>query len=199
MSSRDSRSFASDSPRPEGWSTGVDRGLPRLAESRAGVERPSVFHDLPTLVGSVAGAVKLGSGPARPSSRQEGSSTLQSLRTSVPSSLTYYVTTNLDANGRLADRTPVRRLNWPAALPVSITVDRRSGIILVRRQGPYAITTQGHLRLPATVRRRVRLNTGDRLLVAALPDLDILAAYTMFALDVMVLAYHTATSAQVTP
>ncbi|GAB4061424.1 AbrB/MazE/SpoVT family DNA-binding domain-containing protein [Catellatospora paridis] len=103
----------------------------------------------------------------------------------------HYVTTTIDASGRLADRTPVRCLGWPAGLPVSITADRHSGIILVQRHGPYVITRQGHLRLPAIIRHRLRTSIGDTLLVAALPDADMIAAYTSAALDYMVSSYHT--------
>ncbi len=68
------------------------------------------------------------------------------------------------------------------------------GVVMVssRANGTEAIARQGHVRLPARVRHACRLGCGDRLLMAAYPDRDLLLIYTMAALDMMVLAHATA-------
>jgi hypothetical protein len=58
------------------------------------------------------------------------------------------------------------------------------------------ITRQGHLRLSVSVRHACRLKAGDRLLLAASRKHNHLVAYTMAALDSMVLAYDAATPGQ---
>jgi hypothetical protein len=104
---------------------------------------------------------------------------------------THYVVTAIDVWGRLADRSPLRTLQWRPGLSVAMSVVH--GVVVViasRRATQQAITRQGHLRLPASVRHLCRLAAGDRLLVVACPDRDLLVVYTMAALDAMVLAYH---------
>jgi hypothetical protein len=94
--------------------------------------------------------------------------------------LLHCVVTPIDARGRLADSSPARILGWAPGHPISITVIPQDGgqIIDVRPGGPNAITRQGHLRIPAYVRRLCRITTGDRLLVAATPGHG-LTVYTM--------------------
>lgn len=62
-------------------------------------------------------------------------------------------------------------------------------------QGGHAVNGQGHLRLPASVRRSCGLEAGDRVLLAADRDRATVVAYTMAAPDAMILAWHS--SAQV--
>ena len=82
--------------------------------------------------------------------------------------------------------------------PVTYATDIDAGVLLVRRGGTHAITGQGHLHLPARIHRSLRLAAGQRLLIAAIPDHDLLIAYTMAAVDAMVLAFHATTLRQVT-
>lgn len=79
------------------------------------------------------------------------------------------VVTTSDRAGRLADRSVVRCLGW--ARHTSVWFDWRRDMILVVPDtgGTSSITTQGHLRLPLSVRRRSRINPGNRLLVLAWP------------------------------
>ncbi|MCO1575213.1 hypothetical protein M8C13_05495 [Crossiella sp. SN42] len=65
-------------------------------------------------------------------------------------------------------------------------------VVILRPGTTTAVTRQGHLRLPAAIRRACHLATGARLLVAAYPDLGLLAVYTPAAFGAMLLAYHTA-------
>jgi hypothetical protein len=105
-------------------------------------------------------------------------------------SSTHYTVTAIDGRGRLADRSPLRVLQWPPGFPVAVSVVQGAVVVVPSRKGREVITRQGHLRLPAAVRHLCRLKAGDRLLLAACPDRSLLLAYTMAALDAMVLAYH---------
>lgn len=107
-----------------------------------------------------------------------------------PDGSRHYATTTIDDRGRLADRTPLKIMGWEPGTPATISMIPVVGIILVRRDGPDAVTRQGHLRLPADIRHGCRLRGGDRLLVAAHPTEGILLAYAPFAVDAMTLAYH---------
>ena len=89
----------------------------------------------------------------------------------------------LDDRGRVADRVVMRALGWSAGLRLDI--HETAGVLtaLTALDGPYQITTQGHLRLPAPLRHRCGLEAGDRVLLAAEPDRSRLAIYPPAALD----------------
>lgn len=106
-----------------------------------------------------------------------------------PRSSSYYVITTIDQRGRLADRSPLRVLRRPPDHRVTVSVATYVAVV-ARAGGSSAVTRQGHLRFPAAIRHACRLTAGDRLLVAAHPDRDVLLAYTMRFVDQMVLGYH---------
>ena len=97
------------------------------------------------------------------------------------------VVTTSDRAGRLADRSVVRCLGW--ARHTSVRFDWRCDVILVvpATGGTSSITTQGHLRLPLSVRRRSRLDPGSRLLVLAWPQAGRLVICTPSAVEEMLL------------
>ncbi len=104
---------------------------------------------------------------------------------------THYAMTTIDVWGRLSDRSSLRVLQWRPGLPLAMSVVHGAVVVVAsQHDGPPAITRQGHLRLPASVRHRCRLDGGHRILLVACPDRGLLVAYTMSALDAMVLAYH---------
>lgn len=105
-------------------------------------------------------------------------------------SFTYLVVTAMDASGRLADRTPLLALRWLRGQPVMFAANSPQGIFVVRRGGREAITGQGHLRIPARIRHILQLTAGERLLVAALVQHDLLIVHTVAAVDAMMLTYH---------
>lgn len=107
---------------------------------------------------------------------------------------TYYTVTAIDVWGRLADRSPLLALDWQPGLSIAMSVTQGAVVVVSRRDGRHTITRQGHLRLPASVRHVCRLKAGDRLLLAACPDRDLLIAYSMSALNAMVFSYHAASS-----
>lgn len=107
------------------------------------------------------------------------------LLTFPPETDAYYAVTAVDARGRLADASPVRRLSWAPGTPVALHVVRGQVVVATRNGTPgrYAITRQGHLRLPATVRHACRLRTGARVLVVAHPDTGVLVVFSTRVLD----------------
>jgi hypothetical protein len=116
-----------------------------------------------------------------------------------PASTAYYTVSPIDAWGRLADRSPLRVLQWRPGHPLAVSVAQEAIVIVARPDGHESITRQGHLRLPAPIRHLLRLQTGDRLLLVACPDRGILVAHTMSTLDAMVLAHHAATPGRAAP
>jgi bifunctional DNA-binding transcriptional regulator/antitoxin component of YhaV-PrlF toxin-antitoxin module len=100
-----------------------------------------------------------------------------------------YVVTSMDDRGRLADRIPPQAMGWTPGTALTIAARPRAGIVLVRRDGPHAMTSQGHLRLPANVRYDCGLNGGERLLVVARPDQGAITIYTLAVLDAMITAH----------
>jgi hypothetical protein len=89
----------------------------------------------------------------------------------------------LDDRGRLADRVVMRALGWYAGQ--RLTIDETAGVLTVHSDpnGDYQVTGQGNLRLPAALRHRCGLATGDRVLLAANPDRSRLVIYPPAALD----------------
>jgi hypothetical protein len=114
-------------------------------------------------------------------------------------STAYYTVSAIDVWGRLADRSPLRVLQWRPGHPIAVSVVRETVVIVARHDGHESITGQGHLRLPAPIRHVLRVHAGDRLLLVACPGQGLLVAYTMSALDAMVLAHHSAATGDATP
>lgn len=98
----------------------------------------------------------------------------------------------VDCHGRVADRVVLTALGWVSGTRVSIRED--SGLIVVSADphGVFALTRQGHLNLPAGVRRWCALVPGDRVLLAAEPDRATLVVHPPAALDAMVSRSHQA-------
>jgi hypothetical protein len=103
---------------------------------------------------------------------------------------TYHTVTAIDVWGRLADRSPLQRLHWQPGLPLAVSITQGAILVIPHHDGRHTVTSQGHLRLPAAVRRVCRLEAGDRLLLAACPARNFLVAYPMFVVDAMLLAHH---------
>jgi hypothetical protein len=107
-----------------------------------------------------------------------------------PKTRTELAVTRMDLRGRLADRAPLMALRWLPGQAVSFAADARRGVLFVRRGGLEAVNGQGRLRIPARLRHSLQLSAGERLLVAALTEHDLLIVHTMAAVDAMLLAYH---------
>jgi hypothetical protein len=89
----------------------------------------------------------------------------------------------LDTRGRLADRVVWRALGWTPGTRLQIRT--AGGLVVVDADpgGAFAVTRQGHVRIPATIRHWCGLAGGDRLLLAADPALGRLVVYPPEALD----------------
>jgi hypothetical protein len=126
-----------------------------------------------------------GSGRAGSGGARIGGLAVMPLLVYPPESDTHYVVTAVDARGRLADASPLRQLAWAPGTPVTLHVVRGQVVVVTRSSTPgrYAITQQGHLRLPATVRHACRLRVGARVLVAAHPETGVLVVFTTRLLD----------------
>ena len=92
----------------------------------------------------------------------------------------------LDDRGRLADRTIMQALGWPAGLRLDISETNGRLVIRLREHGTFHVTGQGHLRIPAPLRHRCGLEPGDRVLLAADPHQRQLVAYPPAALDALI-------------
>lgn len=98
--------------------------------------------------------------------------------------------TALDERGRLGDTSAVGLLGWKAGQPVAYSLLPDGAGLVVEPGGPSALTGLRRLSIPLAMRRVLHLEPGDRLLVAAHPDRDLLVAYTMAALDTMTSCLH---------
>ena len=92
----------------------------------------------------------------------------------------------MDCHGRLADRSPLRAAGWPPGQPITITASPDGRLITVRADGPDTTTRDGHLLLPARVRRACHLATGDRLLVTVTSAPARLTVYPMATLETII-------------
>jgi hypothetical protein len=117
---------------------------------------------------------------------------LPQLSAPSPHQATHYVVTAIDDRGRLGDTSAAAVLGWTVC--VALTFSVLSGVtgVAVTRGGYGTLTGRGRLLLPVAVRRVLRLEPGERLLVAAHPDRDLLIVYTMTALDAMIAWLHGA-------
>ncbi len=83
---------------------------------------------------------------------------------------------SIDERGRLAARSTVRRLGWTSDLMVSIEV--KHGLVVMRRSRTgRRLSRSGLLFLPSRIRSRVGLYAGDRVLLAAALDDEVLWVY----------------------
>ncbi len=105
-------------------------------------------------------------------------------------SMVVYGLAAVDCRGRVADRAVVHALGWTPGTRLDIREIR--GLLIIRgdTHGVFSVTAQGHLRLPATVRHCCGLVPGDRVLLAADPDRDLLVVHPPAALDDLLAPRH---------
>lgn len=105
-------------------------------------------------------------------------------------SMVVYGLAAVDCRGRVADRVVVLALGWTPGTRLDIREIR--GLLIIRSDthGVFSVTAQGHLRLPATVRHCCGLVPGDRVLLAADPDRDLLVVHPPAALDDLLAPRH---------
>jgi hypothetical protein len=105
---------------------------------------------------------------------------------------TVYGFGSVDDRGRVAELVAPRAMGWTSGTRLGITVI--GGLLVVRAQpdGAIRLSTHGHLRLPAPVRRWCGLVPGDRVLLAADLAEDRLVVHTPAALERMIAQAHEA-------
>ncbi len=89
----------------------------------------------------------------------------------------------IDASGRVADRVTIAALGWRGGDRLTITAE--AGVMTARRDPGGMVTVPGrpYVVIPAALRRRCGLRAGDRVLLAASPGQDTLAAYSFAVVD----------------
>ena len=89
----------------------------------------------------------------------------------------------MDEWGRVADRAMIAALGWQPGDRLTLTA--AAGEITARRDpgGMVTMPAKPYLVIPAALRRRCVLRPGDRVLLAAFPALDALAAYSFAVVD----------------
>jgi hypothetical protein len=98
----------------------------------------------------------------------------------------------VDDRGRLADRVVWRALGWTPGTRLQIRTSGGLVVVEAAPGGAFAVTRQGHVRIPATIRHWCGLAGGDRLLLAADPALGRLVVYPPAALDQVTAALDAA-------
>lgn len=96
----------------------------------------------------------------------------------------------VDSSGRVLDRSLVQALGWCQGDRLHLTLVAGSVVVHRHPAGVFTLTSQRYLVLPAPVRRRCGLATGERVLLAADPQHGILVVHPLSALDTMITAYH---------
>jgi AbrB family looped-hinge helix DNA binding protein len=89
----------------------------------------------------------------------------------------------IDASGRVADRVTIAALGWRGGDRLTVTAE--AGVMIARRDpgGMVTVPSRPYVVIPAALRRRCGLRPGDRVLLAAFPDRDVLAVYSFAVVD----------------
>jgi AbrB family looped-hinge helix DNA binding protein len=79
----------------------------------------------------------------------------------------------------VADRAVIRALGWRGGDRLTLTAE--AGVVSARRDpgGMVTVPARAYIAIPAALRRRCGLEPGDRVLLAAVPGDDVLAAYSL--------------------
>ncbi len=89
----------------------------------------------------------------------------------------------VDSSGRVGDRSVVAALGWRHGDRLTLTAS--AGVVIARRDpaGMVIMPARPYLAIPASLRRRCGLRPGEPVLVAVFRAGDMLAAYSLAALD----------------
>jgi len=98
----------------------------------------------------------------------------------------------LDGGGRIGDRRILRALDWPPDHPLDITSVGDAVLVRPDENGAYRRPSGLLALLPAPVRHWCLLSPGDRVLLVADLERDVLVVHSMATLDRLVLAHHAA-------
>jgi hypothetical protein len=100
-----------------------------------------------------------------------------------------YGLARVDRSGRVADRTVTGALGWRGGDRLTLTAE--AGVVVIRRDpsGLVTLPPRSCVPIPAALRHRCGLLTGDPVLLAARPAEDTLTAYSLAVVD-QALAAH---------
>jgi AbrB family looped-hinge helix DNA binding protein len=100
-----------------------------------------------------------------------------------------YGIARIDASGRICERAIITALRWAGGDRLTFTAD--AGVVTARRDpaGMVTLPASGYITIPAALRRRCGLRPGDRVLLAAVPAEDTLAAYSLAVVDQAIRAH----------
>ena len=89
----------------------------------------------------------------------------------------------MDVSGRVGDRAVIGTLGWRPGDRLTLT--GAAGVVVARRDpgGLVVMPAKPYVVIPAVLRRRCGLRTGDRVLLAVFPGEDALAAYSFAVVD----------------
>ncbi|HEY6495426.1 MAG TPA: AbrB/MazE/SpoVT family DNA-binding domain-containing protein [Trebonia sp.] len=107
---------------------------------------------------------------------------------SAPEDVVYGIA-RIDSSGRICERAIITALGWAGGDLLTFTAD--AGVVTARRDpgGMVTLPASGYITIPAALRRRCGLCAGDQVLLAALPDQDSLAAYSLAVVDQAIRAH----------
>jgi AbrB family looped-hinge helix DNA binding protein len=107
---------------------------------------------------------------------------------SAPEDVVYGIA-RIDSSGRICERAIIAALGWSGRDLLTFTAD--AGVVTARRDpaGMVTLPASGYITIPAALRRRCGLEAGDQVLLAALPDKDSLAAYSLAVVDQAIRAH----------
>jgi hypothetical protein len=100
-----------------------------------------------------------------------------------------YGTGRIDASGRVTDQAVTCALGWRERDRLTLTAS--PGVVTACRdpRGMVTVPARACLAIPAVLRRRCGLRAGDRVLLAAVPGQDMLAAYSFAVVDQAIRAH----------
>lgn len=111
----------------------------------------------------------------------------------------WYGLTVLDRYGRVADRAVLRALAWGPGHALVLAVVAGSVLAVPCPNATVRVGNDGHLRLPAGVRRACHLVAGDRVLLVADPRAGRLLLHPPAVLEALLEAHHAAILRGATP
>jgi hypothetical protein len=114
---------------------------------------------------------------------------------SAPEDMIYGIG-RIDSSGRIADRTVTTALGWAGGDRLTLTAD--AGVVTARRDpgGMITLPARAYIAIPAALRRRCGLQSGDRVLLAAAPADGTLTVYSLAVVDQAIRAHRALPHAQ---
>ncbi|MFX0577109.1 AbrB/MazE/SpoVT family DNA-binding domain-containing protein [Nocardia nepalensis] len=99
----------------------------------------------------------------------------------------------IDDHGRVSDRSALKHLAWYAGQALGFEGDDQFVVVRWLRQGRWSVGRSGYLLIPAAFRHRCNLDPGDRVLLAASRDNDLLVVVPPAVMAAALWAYRPQT------